>query len=103
MNILGYYDMLRNMIKMGIRNGFIPPHHEELFVFIDGPLELHLHKTYDWGSAVIDTLKNWRKPHLERLYDWNKRDRETVKKADPCMEGTPARLNSQFQIVKFMY
>lgn len=68
--------MLRDMIKMGIRSGFIPAEHEELFVFIDGPQDHDCHKAYDWGSSVIDTLKNWRKPDLGQPYDWSKRLRE---------------------------
>ena len=53
LNVLGYYDLLRQMIKKGVEAGFIKPENASLVKIVDRPND------GDWGKAVIDALRSW--------------------------------------------
>ena len=73
-NVLSYFNPLRELIRTGIREGFVAPRSESLIIFVDGPEDPAEHEDFDWGSATLDALDHWessRSPDL--LYDWTKR------------------------------
>lgn len=74
LNVLSFYEPLRQLIRNGVREGFIAPQNEQLVLFVDGPADQGLHDAFDWGRAALDALDQWqdtRNPSL--LYDWTKR------------------------------
>lgn len=51
-----------------------------MVTFVDGPADEAEHADYDWGSAVIEALKNWKPVEWEGYgLDWTK----TSKDANP--------------------
>ncbi|KAL0070594.1 hypothetical protein AAF712_002434 [Marasmius tenuissimus] len=52
-NVLGFYDSLKQQIKAAIEAGFVEPHNESLVVFVDGPEDMDQHETFDWGLAAL--------------------------------------------------
>ncbi|GJE87966.1 lysine decarboxylase, putative [Phanerochaete sordida] len=75
-NVLGYYDPLRELIRNGVREGFIVERNEKLILFVDGPEDHAAHETYDWGKAALEALDGWQAEHREVYYDWTKRKDE---------------------------
>jgi hypothetical protein len=74
LNVLGYFDPLRNLIQNGLHEGFIQPQNDNLIIFVDGPKEHHAHETYDWGDAALQALDEWhRHPRQSSLFDWKKK------------------------------
>ncbi|KAF8610228.1 hypothetical protein BDV93DRAFT_517383 [Ceratobasidium sp. AG-I] len=53
LNVLGYYDLLRQMINKGVEAGFIKPENASLVKIVDPPSD------GDWGKAVVDALRSW--------------------------------------------
>lgn len=76
MNILGYYDPLRQLVRNGVREGFILERNEKLILFVDGPEDHADHEDYDWGKAALEALDSWQAEHREIYYDWTKRKGE---------------------------
>ena len=72
-NVLGYYDPLRQLIRNGVREGFIAARNEKLVLFVDGPEDHAEHEAFDWGKAALDTLDGWQAGNYEVYYDWTKR------------------------------
>lgn len=72
-NVHGYYDPLRQLIRNGVEEGFIAARNEKLILFVDGPANQDEHETFDWGTAALDALDNWQADHREIYYDWTKR------------------------------
>ncbi|KAH7925527.1 hypothetical protein BV22DRAFT_1033899 [Leucogyrophana mollusca] len=64
LNVLSYYSMLRELIRNGVREGFIPPQNERLVIFVDGPEDHAEHETFDWGSAALSALDSWHIDHF---------------------------------------
>ncbi|KIJ30320.1 hypothetical protein M422DRAFT_268186 [Sphaerobolus stellatus SS14] len=74
LNVLGFYDALRDLIRSGVSSGFIHPSNERIVVFIDGPADKLEHTSYDWGTSAIEALNAWKKPEGHALgFDWKKR------------------------------
>lgn len=78
MNVLSYFDPLREMIKRGIKLGFIHHENEHLVRFVDGPEDPEAQVDFDWGKATLEAIDCWKTCSRMGLYDWNK----TVSKAD---------------------
>lgn len=72
LNVLGFYNPLRDLIQSGVRSGFIQSQNEGLVVFVDGPPDLSAHETFDWGTPALEALNNWRKSDFTLGYDWKK-------------------------------
>ena len=72
-NVLGYYDPLRQLIRNGVRDGYIAERNEKLILFVDGPDNHADHEGFDWGKAVLDVLDSWQAVHRDIYYDWSKR------------------------------
>ncbi|KAI5899268.1 uncharacterized protein SCHCODRAFT_02604665 [Schizophyllum commune H4-8] len=90
LNVLGYYDPLRQMIKNGISAGFIQPYNESIILFVDGPTDRSAHAAYDWGKAALDAIDEWYTTHTARpLFNWvTKEDGKTVKTMSDAMAFT---------------
>ncbi|OCH89088.1 hypothetical protein OBBRIDRAFT_794597 [Obba rivulosa] len=73
LNILGFYDPLRELIRNGVRAGFITARNEALVHFVDGPSAHEEHAEFDWGAAAIKALDNWKRPEHSHFYDWTVR------------------------------
>jgi hypothetical protein len=61
-NVRNYFSPLRDLVRNGIEAGFIPEANAALLVFVDGPEDLGLHDTFDWGSAALKAVKEWKPP-----------------------------------------
>ncbi|KAH7927056.1 hypothetical protein BV22DRAFT_1127646 [Leucogyrophana mollusca] len=71
LNVLSYWDPLRDLIRNGIREGFIQPQNERLVVFVDGPADHAQHETFDWGQAAINALNSWQHEKVQPLpFHW---------------------------------
>ncbi len=70
MNVLGFYDPLRALIKGAVASGFIKPINERLVIFIDGPPGIDP-TAFDWGTAALAALGAWSPPGPGR-FNWGK-------------------------------
>ncbi|KAJ3741691.1 hypothetical protein DFH05DRAFT_1551554 [Lentinula detonsa] len=73
LNVLNYYGPIREMIKSAIEEGFVQSFNQRLVTFVDGPEDLAQHETYDWGTAALRAIANWKEGETESNYDWTKR------------------------------
>lgn len=69
-NVLGFYDPLRAMIKGSVESGFIKPINEGLVIFIDGPPGIEPTE-FDWGTAAVNALDAWSPPG-PGIFSWTK-------------------------------
>jgi len=60
-NVLGFFDPLRGLIKGAVASGFIKGRNEELIVFVDCPPGADP-ATYNWGTAALAALDDWCSP-----------------------------------------
>ncbi|KAG2115526.1 hypothetical protein DEU56DRAFT_840864 [Suillus clintonianus] len=65
LNVLSYYNPLRELIRNGVREGFIQPLNEKLCVFVDGPADQKDHESFDWGKATVDAIAAWQHVQAE--------------------------------------
>ncbi|KIK90730.1 hypothetical protein PAXRUDRAFT_831444 [Paxillus rubicundulus Ve08.2h10] len=73
LNVLSYYNPLRDLIKNGIREGFIRPQNEKLVVFVEGPADPDEHEDYDWGTAALKAIDAWEHDKVSTLpFHWTK-------------------------------
>jgi hypothetical protein len=73
-NVHGFWDPLRTLIKSSVSFGFIKPESENIIVFVDGPEDRSLHEEFDWGSATVAALEEWEPKSITALpFDWTKR------------------------------
>lgn len=73
LNILSFFEPLRQLVRNGIQAGFIQAKNENLIIFVDGPSDPKEHENFDWGIAAIAALDDWRKNDFDFKYDWTKR------------------------------
>ncbi|KZT11575.1 uncharacterized protein LAESUDRAFT_671692 [Laetiporus sulphureus 93-53] len=73
MNVLGFFNPLRELIRNGVCEGFIAPQNEALVQFVDGPSDHSAHDSFDWGKAAVDALDSWRPAPQTHFYDWTKK------------------------------
>ncbi|KAI0956704.1 hypothetical protein AcW1_005318 [Taiwanofungus camphoratus] len=72
-NVLGYFNPLRELVRNGFREGFIAAANEHLVQFIDGPSDLEAHADFDWGKAAVEALDAWKPTERTHFYDWTKK------------------------------
>jgi hypothetical protein len=60
-NVLGFFDPLRALIKNAIASGFIPARNERLILFVDAPPEVNP-MSFNWGAAALAALDCWSCP-----------------------------------------
>ena len=73
LNIRNFYNPLRELIRNGIREGYILEKNERLVHFVDGPADLAEHETFDWGKAAMDALEKWEGVAASHFYNWHLR------------------------------
>ena len=61
LNVLGFFDPLRALIKNAMGFGFIKAQNGKLMTFVDCPPEVDP-ATFDWGAAALSALDGWRSP-----------------------------------------
>ncbi|KIK18296.1 hypothetical protein PISMIDRAFT_24690 [Pisolithus microcarpus 441] len=96
LNVLSYYNPLRELIKNGIREGFINPRNEHLVIFVDGPADHSEHETFDWGKAALEAIDSWQYDKSQILpFHWNKdEDSSDLTHVKAEMNGTPPMLHA---------
>ncbi|KAJ7158349.1 hypothetical protein C8R43DRAFT_364531 [Mycena crocata] len=73
LNVLSFYEPLRQLVESGIKYGFIKPASRDLIVFVDGPSSLSEHENYNWGDAALKALDGWKRDAENGLFDWTAR------------------------------
>ncbi|KAF8078072.1 lysine decarboxylase-domain-containing protein [Lyophyllum atratum] len=73
LNVLSFFDPLRQLIKNGIKEGYISPSNEKLIVFVDGPSSQDEHENFDWGMAALQAIETWQGDNIKAMFDWKKR------------------------------
>jgi hypothetical protein len=72
-NVLGYYNPLREQIAVAVKAGFIKEENVHLITFVDGPANMNEHTTFDWGQAVVKALDEWKPSGWKGFgFDWSK-------------------------------
>lgn len=72
--MLNYYVPLREQIHKAIEAGFIREENFSLVTFVDGPVDLSEHITFDWGSAIVRVLDEWKPSEWKGFgFAWNKK------------------------------
>jgi hypothetical protein len=84
LNVLSFFDPLRQLIQNGIKEGYINPANEKLIVFVDGPSSYDEHEHFDWGTAALQAIETWEGNNFRVLFDW-------TKKKDGTSSATPLR------------
>ncbi|KAF9052672.1 hypothetical protein BJ165DRAFT_785699 [Panaeolus papilionaceus] len=70
-NVLSFWDPLRNLIENGVKSGYIRPTNDDLIIFVDGPPNHEQHVSFDWGKAVVEAIVSWRPRNAVPLFDWS--------------------------------
>ena len=73
LNVRGFYNPLRELVRSAIRDGFILERNEGLLRFVDGPEDLEEHASFDWGKAALETLDAWQSVQVTHYYNWKVR------------------------------
>ncbi|KAJ7491230.1 hypothetical protein FB451DRAFT_1222471 [Mycena latifolia] len=73
LNVLSFFEPLRQLIDNGIEYGFIKPVSKDLIVFVDGPSSRAEHETFNWGKAALKALESWQWDAEDGLFDWTTR------------------------------
>ncbi|TFK76570.1 hypothetical protein BDN72DRAFT_831155 [Pluteus cervinus] len=69
LNVLGFFEPLRQLINNGVEENFIQPYNKDIIVFVDGPESREEHESYDWGRAALKAIDSWEWGG-QPLYDW---------------------------------
>lgn len=72
LNVLSYFEPLRQLIKNGISEGYIHISSEDIIIFVDGPESQSDHGNFDWGKAAVEAIKGWKANHRP-LFNWELR------------------------------
>ncbi|KAJ6537790.1 hypothetical protein B0H19DRAFT_1222872 [Mycena capillaripes] len=70
LNVLSYFEPLRQIMRNGIEEGFIPADNESFVIFVDGPAAHSEHEAFDWGAAGLSVLVSWDSGAVKPLYAW---------------------------------
>ncbi|KAI0283871.1 hypothetical protein BC826DRAFT_171269 [Russula brevipes] len=73
LNVLGFFDPLRALIKNAVASGFIKKQNEDLVVFVDCPPAADP-TTFDWGAAAIKATDSW-SPSGPGFFAWGAGDK----------------------------
>ena len=73
LNIHGYWDPLRELVRNGIKSGFILEKNEQLLRFVEGPEDHAEHEDFDWGKAALEALDTWEDIASSHYYNWHLR------------------------------
>ncbi|KAJ6606406.1 hypothetical protein DFH09DRAFT_1120107 [Mycena vulgaris] len=70
LNVLAFFEPLRQLINSSIEYGFIKPASKDLIIFVDGPSSRAEHESFNWGEAALKALDSWQHDAEEGLFDW---------------------------------
>jgi hypothetical protein len=73
LNVLSYYEPLRQLIRNGIEEGFIPADNESFVIFVNGPDAHSQHEAFDWGAAGLSALARWDSGAAKPLFAWTEK------------------------------
>jgi hypothetical protein len=73
LNVLSYYEPLRQLIRNGIEEGFIPADNESFVIFVNGPDDHSQHEAFDWGAAGLLALTRWDSGAAKPLFAWTEK------------------------------
>ena len=73
MNVLGFWNPLRELIRNGVKSGFILEKNEKLLRFVEGPEDPAEHENFDWGKGAIEALDKWEAVTASHFYNWHLR------------------------------
>jgi len=73
LNVLSFFDPLRQLIRNGVKEGYINPSNESLIVFVDGPASHDDHEAFDWGTAALKAIEEWQGSNIKTPYNWGMR------------------------------
>lgn len=73
MNVLSYFEPLRQLIRTGIAEGFIPADNESFVIFVDGPAVHSEHESFGWGEAGLAALEGWDSTAAKPLFVWTEK------------------------------
>lgn len=73
LNVLGFYEPLRQLIQNSIAEGFISSANDGLVIFVDGPASHEEHETFDWGNAAVKAIESWQPQSVTPKFDWSQR------------------------------
>ena len=92
-NVANYYAPLRAQLVKAIEAGFINDVNLGFITFVDGPADEAEHADYDWGSAVIEALDNWKPVEWEGYgLDWTKKKGGNPNSQNHMVGSTCSRL-----------
>jgi hypothetical protein len=61
-------------LTKAVEAGFVNSVNIGFITFVDGPADEAEHADYDWGSAVLEALENWKPVEWEGYgLDWTKK------------------------------
>jgi len=72
LNVLSFYDPLRQLIQNGVEEGYINPSNEKLILFVDGPAAHDEHENFDWGIAALMAIEKYQVDDIQQLFNWRK-------------------------------
>ncbi|KAJ7632134.1 hypothetical protein FB45DRAFT_911604 [Roridomyces roridus] len=70
LNVLSFFEPLRQLIDNGIQFGFIKPASKNLILFVDGPSSTAEQEGFNWGEAALEALETWQRDAGDALFDW---------------------------------
>ncbi|KAF9457233.1 hypothetical protein BDZ94DRAFT_1176017 [Collybia nuda] len=88
LNVLGFYEPLRQLIQNGITEGFINAANYGLVIFVDGPEAHDEHEAFDWGNAAVKAVESWQPQSVTPKYDWSKRLNGTYNTKEGALAAT---------------
>ncbi|KAJ7349071.1 hypothetical protein DFH08DRAFT_697568 [Mycena albidolilacea] len=70
LNVLGFWDPLRQLINNGVNYGFIKTISKDIIIFVDGPSSHADHETFNWGEAALQAVDGWKRDPGHGLFRW---------------------------------
>lgn len=72
LNVRGYYEPIKAMIKNAVNEGFIASGTEQFVIFVDGPTDHEQHTEFDWGTAALEAIDSWEfDDKVIKPFDWS--------------------------------
>lgn len=72
-NVLGFWNPMKELINTSVKHGFIKESSDKLIIFVDGPENVEDHAEFDWGSASLKAIEEWKPEGFIPIFDWTMR------------------------------
>ncbi|KAF5386826.1 hypothetical protein D9615_001624 [Tricholomella constricta] len=73
LNVLSFFNPLRQLIENGTKEGYINPANQRLIVFVDGPSSHDEHEKFDWGTAALEAIETWKGDDTKSRFNWRQK------------------------------